>query len=232
MSEHATLDMPYFATQLRQLRRIHNLTQEDLSLMSGLSTRTIEKLESGRHGLAEQSLRSLCRALKIDRSYFVKPSEEAAERQKAAMLKALRTTAVVRTTVLRTARDLMNAVDGFHAWNIDLECVGDQALDLATGFAQNVTDWGEIWSDIGLPERLEACRGLADDCAALEAAGYLVHAGSYRARRRFLEGPPLVFRVGLMSVRTKADSEQQEVALVQMSDGWELPADEVPKFDA
>lgn len=231
MSEYATLDMPYFATQLRQLRRLHNLTQEDLSLMSGLSTRTIEKLESGRHGVSEQTLRSLSRALKIDRGYFAKPTAEAAERQTAAMLKALRTTAVVRTTVLRTARDLMNAVDGFHAWNLDLECVGEDALDLATGFAQNATDWGEIWNDIGLPERLDACRGLAEDCAALEAAGYLVHAGSYRARKRFLEGPPLLFRVGLMSIRTKADSEHQEVALVQLSDGWELPADEVPKFE-
>jgi hypothetical protein len=64
------------------------------------------------------------------------------------------------------------------------------------------------------------------------AVSYLVHDGSYRARRRFLEGAPLVFRVGLMSVRTKADSEQQEVALVQLSDGWELPADEVPKFES
>lgn len=231
MSDQTTLDMPYFANQLRQLRSMHGLTQEDLSLMSGLSTRTIEKLESGRHGVSEQSLRSLCRALKIERGYFAKPSPEAAERQKAAMLKALRTTAVVRTAVLRSARDVMNAIDGFHAWNIDLECVGEAVLELATGFAQNVTDWSEIWDDIGLPERLDACRGLADDCVALHDAGFLVHAGSYRARRRFMEGPPLIFRVGLLSVRPKADSDKQEVALVQMTDGWELPSEEVPKVD-
>jgi len=113
-------------------------------------------VESGRSAPAEQILRSLCRGLGIERRYFAKPTPEEAQRQREAMLKALRTTAVVRTTVVRDARGLMSALEGFHAWNIDLDTVGDDALEAATTFAQNLRDWGEIWDEIGLPERLDA----------------------------------------------------------------------------
>ncbi|WP_421937614.1 helix-turn-helix domain-containing protein [Phenylobacterium sp.] len=231
MITQTELDLTYFAEQLRFLRRFFQLTQQDVALATGLTTRTIEKLESGRSAPAEQTLRSLCRGLRIERSYFIKPTPEQAQRQREATLKALRTTAVVRTTVLRDARGLMSALEGFHAWNIDLDAVGDDALEVATTFAQNLRDWGEIWDEIGLPERLDACRGLAEACAELAELGYLVHMGRYRALKRFSEGPPLQFRIGLFSIRPAADSEHQEVAMVQLEDGWQLPAEDVPKFD-
>lgn len=84
MFGQATRDLAYFATQLRELRRRLGLTQEDPSLMSGVSTRTIEKLESGRRSPAEQTPRRHCGGLKIDRSYIAKRSADATERRRAA----------------------------------------------------------------------------------------------------------------------------------------------------
>jgi hypothetical protein len=105
------------------------------------------------------------------------------------MVKALRTTAVVRTTILRDARGLMSALEGFHAWNIDLETVGDDALEAATSLAQNLRDWGEIWDEIALTERLDACRGLAEACTELAELGYLVHTGRYPRAQALQRGP-------------------------------------------
>lgn len=222
----STLEPDYFAKQLRELRRFKGLTQESVAETCGLSLRTIEKLESGRHLPAEQSVRSLCRGLGIKRSYFLKPSEEAVARERAAIEKAIRTTTFVPTRVIRTTREMLSSLDGFHAWNCDVESVDDQALEMAMALAQNVFDWCEVWSDIALPERLDAAARLAEACRELDGIGALVHMGRYRAVRRYSSGPALTFTIGLLSVRPAEDSKGQKVAMVELGDGWELPADE------
>ena len=52
-------DPVYIAKQVRFARKTFGLTQENLAEMSGLTTRTIEKVESGRHRPEEHTLRSL-----------------------------------------------------------------------------------------------------------------------------------------------------------------------------
>jgi transcriptional regulator with XRE-family HTH domain len=60
------IDTAYIAKQLKIARQLFGLTQENVAEMTGLSTRTIEKVESGRHRPDEQTLRSLCRGLGLD----------------------------------------------------------------------------------------------------------------------------------------------------------------------
>jgi transcriptional regulator with XRE-family HTH domain len=230
MSLEMGLDLTYFADQLRLLRPIYGLTQENVAATCDLTTRTVEKLESGRHGPSEQTLRSLCRGLSIDRSYFIKPTAAEEAQRRVEMLKALRTTAVVQTAIVRTARDILHVFGGTHAWNLDLEQVDEASLPLAAGFVDNVTDWSEIWDEISMTERAEAAAGLVTTCGELGEVGYLAHIGRNRARRRFLEGPPLVFSIGLLSIRPTVESQNQSVAMVSLQDGWELLADDVPKF--
>lgn len=215
------LDLAFFAERLKQLRRMYGLTQDNVATACGMTTRTVEKLESGRHSPSEQTLRSLCRGLSIDRSYFIKPTPAEEARQRAAMLKALRTTAVVQTTITRTAQDILQHLGGTHAWNLDIGQVAPDALEEAASLTDLITDWSEVWDDIGMSERASAAAGVAASCQQLEALGYLTHMGRYRARRCFAEALPLVFTVGLVSIRRRADSEEQSVALVQLDDGWE-----------
>ena len=65
-------DPAYLAQQVKFLRKWHGLTQENVANgRAGLTTRTIEKVESGRQlGPSEQTLRSLARAFQIDVSIF------------------------------------------------------------------------------------------------------------------------------------------------------------------
>lgn len=224
------LDLAFFADRLKFLRRVHELTQDNIASMCGMTTRTVEKLESGRHNPSEQTLRSLCRGLSIDRSYFVKPTPAEEARQKAAMLKAVRTTAVVQTTIMRTAQDVMKTLGGTQAWNLDIATVGEDAMAAAASITDLFTDWSEVWDDINMTDRAGAAADVAAACRELEAAGYLTHVGRYRACRRFAEGPPLVLTVGLLSIRPAAESENQSVALVPMEDGWERLKEDIGTF--
>lgn len=69
-------DPAYIAEQVKFIRKMHKLTQENLAEAAGLTTRTIEKIESGRHRPDEQTLRSIARAMQIDVHYFEKPTPE------------------------------------------------------------------------------------------------------------------------------------------------------------
>lgn len=224
------LDLAFFADRLKFLRRVHGLTQDNIASMCGMTTRTVEKLESGRHNPSEQTLRSLCRGLSVDRSYFVKPTPAEEARQKAAMMKAVRTTAVVQTTIVRTAQDVMKNLGGTQAWNLDIGEVGEDAMADAASITDLFTDWSEVWDDINMADRAGAAADVGAACRELEAAGYLTHVGRYRARRRFAEGPPLVLTVGLLSIRPAAESENQSVALVPMEGGWERLKEDIGTF--
>ena len=230
MNIEMDLDLAFLAERLKFLRRVHELTQDNVATMCGMTTRTIEKLESGRHNPSEQTMRSLCRGLSIERSYFIKPTPQEEARQKAEMLKAVRTTAVVQTVIVRSAQEVMKNLGGTHAWNLDIGEVGPEATADAASVTDLFTDWSEIWDDINMTDRAEAAVGVAQACRELEAAGYLTHAGRYRARKRFMEGPPLVFTIGLLSIRPIAESQNQSVALVPMEGGWERLKEDVGKF--
>jgi transcriptional regulator with XRE-family HTH domain len=230
MNFEMDLDLAFFAERLKQLRRMYGLTQENVASACGMTTRTVEKLESGRHNPSEQTLRSLCRGLSIERSYFIKPTAAEEARQRAAMLKALRTTAVVQTTITRTAQHVLQHLGGTHAWNVDIGQVAPGAIEQAASLTDLITDWSEIWDDIAMSDRADAAAGVAASCQELESLGYLTHMGRYRARRRFGEGLPLVFTVGLLSIRPKAESQNQSVALVQLEGGWERLEEDIEPF--
>ena len=225
------LDLASFAERLKTLRRIYGLTQENVATTCGMTTRTVEKLESGRHNPSEQTLRSLCRGLSIERGYFIKPTPAEEARQQAAVLKAVRTTAVVQTASARTAQDILRNLGGTHAWNLDIESVAPEAVEQAAALSDLITDWSEVWDEVSMSERASAASGVAAVCQELEAVGFLTHMGRYRARRRFTEGPPLVFTVGLLSIRRTADSENQSVALVPLTAGWERLEEDVAAFN-
>jgi transcriptional regulator with XRE-family HTH domain len=196
-----------------------------------MTTRTVEKLESGRHNPSEQTLRSLCRGLSIERRYFIKPTSAEEAREQAAMLKAVRTTAVVQTSIARTAQDILRNLGGTHAWNLDIEAVAPEAMEQAAALSDLITDWSAVWDEVSMSGRASAASGVAAVYQELEAVGYLTHMGRYRARRCFTEGPPLVFTVSLLSIRPTADSQNQFVALVQLTGGWERLEKDVAAFD-
>jgi transcriptional regulator with XRE-family HTH domain len=237
MNTTMELDPKHVAKTLRLLRKARGFTQENLAQACNLSTRTIEKLEGAQVTPTEQTLRSLARGLGYEVSAFYKqsPAEEAAFH--ATLEKAARKTLLIKTSVVRTAQDILAVFDNRHAWRIDVTSVrGDDASEQAAALADLVTDWNDMWEDMQFAGRLDAARTLAGACSLLEKSGYLVHMGHHRQMQRSKNLPTLIFNVGLLTVLSKEESENYQFAFVNLEDGWEtLPEDRIqipPKENA
>ena len=215
-------DPKYIAETLRQLRKLRGLTQQNLSDLSGLATRTIEKVESGRHQPEEQTVRSLARALGMDVSVFNKPTPEEETRQRRNMERAIRKTALVPTCPVRSAKDFLDCYGEWDAWRIDTSAVEiDGALDIAATMADWIQDMDGIWGLCSMSQQLDYARSFAELCQEIEGHGYLCHMGHHRQRLRAKGKPDLIFNVGLMSLQPKDKAEGLRYALVQLEGGWE-----------
>jgi transcriptional regulator with XRE-family HTH domain len=215
-------DPVYIAKQVKFLRRWRKLKQANVADMAGLTTRTIEKIESGRHRPDEQTLRSLARAFQIDVAYFEKPTPEQEARQRAEIARAARKTVVVATDPVRTASEFLSAFGGQHAFRFDAPAdQSDELLEITTDMADWITDLLDGWDDCSKSQQLEAARSFVALCSQLEALGYLCHMGHHRQARYEKEHMPLVIRVVLMSIRKKEEADGRRYALVNLEGNWE-----------
>jgi len=223
-------DPAYIASQVKFIRKMHRLTQENLADAAGLTTRTIEKIESGRHRPEEQTLLSIARALQIDIRYFEKPTPQEEARQKAEMERALRKMVLVTTTPVRTASDFLAAFDQRHAFRIDTSSVTeDAALEAAASMADWITDLNDVWDDCSMSQRLEYARSFVELCREIERHGFVCHMGNHKQQLREKDRPTLVFSVGLMTLLPKDGAEGSRYALVQLEGRWEsMESDRAP----
>jgi transcriptional regulator with XRE-family HTH domain len=220
----------YIAEQVKLLRKMFRLTQENLADAAGLSTRTIEKIESGRHRPEEQTLRSLARALNLDVKVFEKPSPEDEAKQRATIERAVRKMVLVPTDPIYTTSDFLAAFDKRHAFRLDTSgAQTDEALEVAASLADWTKDLNDIWDDCSISQRVEYARGFVEQCAQLEALGLVCHMGHHRQVLREKGRPDLVFTVGLMSTQPKEGAQGRRYALVQLEGKWEtVDEDRVP----
>lgn len=213
---------PQFIARQVKFSKTFRLTQENLADMAGLTTRTIEKVESGRHRPEEQTLRSIARAVKIDVRYFDKPTPEQEARQRADMERALRKIVMARTTPVRTASEFLAAFHQRHAFRFDTsEVKGDEALEVAASLVDSIRDLNDVWDDCGASDQLRYARGCAELCGQLEALGYLCHMGHHKQVLRKNGRPDLLFQVGLLSVQERRNADGSRYVLVELEDGWE-----------
>jgi len=215
-------DPAYIAQQVKFLRRWRKLTQENVADMAGLTTRTIEKIESGRHKPDEQTLCSLARAFQIDVAYFEKPTPEQEARQRVEIARATRKTVVVSTNPVRTASEFLSAFGDQQAFRFDAPAdQTDELLEITTAMADWITDLLDGWNDCSRSQQLEAARGFVSLCCQLEALGYLCHMGHHRQARYEKDHPPLVIRVSVLSIRKKEEADGTRYALVNLEGNWE-----------
>lgn len=223
-------DPTYIAHQVKYIRKMYRLTQENLADAAGLSTRTIEKIESGRHRPDEQTLRSVARALKLDINYFEKPTPEQEARQRAEMERAVRKIVLVPTDPIRTASDFLTAFDQRHAFRFDTPSVqNDEVLEIVASMVDWVKDLNDVWDDCSMSQRLEYARSFIELCSQLEPLGLLCHMGHHRQMMREKGRADLVFVVGLMSIQAKEGAEGRRYALIRLEGKWEtVDEDRVP----
>lgn len=215
-------DPAYIARQVKFLRKMYHLTQENLAEASGLTTRTIEKIESGRHKPEEQTLRSLARAFQIDAAYFEKPSPEEEARQKADIVRSIRKTLLVPTDPVRSVQDFLSIFGQRDALRFDSSSVqNDAALEIAASMQDWLTDIQDVWSDMGASDQLRYGRNFLEICGELEQHGYLCHMGTHRQMLRTKGRPDLNFVVGLVCLLPRGESDGRRYAIIHLDGGWE-----------
>ena len=212
----------HIAQQEKFLRKTFRLTQENLANAAGLTTRTIEKIESGRHRPEEQTVRSLARAFNIDVKYFEKPSPQEEAQQKAEIVRSIRKIVMVPTDPIRTVQDLLNAFEQRHAFRFDTSQVQeDGAMETAASMVDWIKDLNDAWDDCSMSDRLHYARNFVDLCKELEGHGYLCHMGTHKQLLREQGRSDLVFVVGLMSLQPKGEVDGRRYALVHLEGRWE-----------
>ena len=215
-------DPIYIAEQVKFIRKMRGLTQENLANAAGLTTRTIEKIESGRHRPEEQTLRSLARAVHINVSFFKKLSPEHEVRQKAEMERALRKMVLVPTRPVRTASDFLSTFDERHAYRIDTSDVTqDEALEAAAAMGDLISDLNDVWNGTYMSQRLDYARSFIALCQQIEKHGYICYMGHHRQQRREKDRPILIFTVGVMAILPKEGAEGIRYALIELDGSWE-----------
>lgn len=223
------IDPAYLSSQLRFFRKQFSLTQENVANMSGLTTRTIEKLKSGKHSPNEQTLKSLSRGLKLDISIFMKPSPEEAAAEKTKFDKALRTSTIVPTRPINTANDFLAACGPRDAFRFEIEYLeNDQAHSIAAVMTDYITDYMDIWDVMSATNKLDCARAFLDLCKSMEALGYICHMGRYRQRES--RKNPVTFDVGLLTFLGIEESKTAQYAFIQLPDGWEVPVEDRPSM--
>lgn len=214
-------DPTFIAEQVRLLLKVHSLTQENLAELAGLTTRTIEKVVSGRHRPEEQTLRSIARAVQIDVRFFDKPTPEEVARQREAMERALRKSVLVPLVRITTANEFLGAFDQRDAYRIDVSAVGNpEALSLAGALGDWLRDLTDVWDECYLSQRIEYAGEIADLIRQLEPLGFGCFMGSHRQR---LPHPsrPLLFSVGVVTVLPLEDSGHTRFGMIELEGDWE-----------
>jgi transcriptional regulator with XRE-family HTH domain len=215
-------DPAYIAHQVKFLRKMLGLTQENLADAAGLTTRTIEKIESGKHRPEEQTLRSLARALNMDVAYFQKPTPEQEARQKDEIKRAIRKMVLVPTDPILSTSDFLSAFQQRHAFRFDTSAVqSEEALEVVAPLIDWIKDLDGIWDECSMSEQLRYARGFAEQCAQLEAFGLVCYMGHHRQLLCQKGHADLVFNVGLLSIQSKEGAEGRRFALVQLEGNWE-----------
>lgn len=211
-------DPKYIAETVKLIRTMFKFTQENLADAANLSTRTIQKVESGRHKPDEQTLRSMARALNMDARVFEKPTPEQKRRCRAEIERGIRKKIMVHITPVRDERDFLSWFDQHDAYHFDTSAVeGDAAMDLAASIADWIQDLNDVWEVVYQSEKLEYARSFSQLCEEIEGYGYVCHMGNYRQR---MSGT--IFDVGLIAILRKDDTRDQRAALVTLEGGWEV----------
>lgn len=223
-------DPAFIAKQVKFIRRQLGMTQDNLAEASGLSLRTVEKVESGRHHPDEQTLRSIARVAGVDVAYFDKPDPAEEARFEAQLERALRKTVMTPVSPIRSAKGFLDAFQEPMGFKFDTSAVKDSpALDEAAEMCDWISDVMNGWSEVSFTDRLMMARQFVEMCSEIEKRGYVCMMGQFRQRLITKGRPDIVANFGLLSILMSKDADTLRFAMVELEGGWEtLQEDRIP----
>ena len=157
---------PKYSAKIREFRKSRDWTQEQLAGISGVSERTIQRIESG-DPAALDSLKALATAFDMDVSAFIQPENAAEKKSTKSNIEFF--------PRLSSGKTLLDTVTGCHAYQYDHDPLNDdQEAAVVGNFLQDLKDTGEIWDDMEPAYRVECSVRLNSELAEVETAGFLV----------------------------------------------------------
>lgn len=224
-------DPAFIAKQVKFIRKMFRMTQENLADQAGVTTRTIEKVESGRHRPDEQTLRSLARGLGVDVGYFEKPTPAQEAQWKAQIEHAVRKTLLVPTRPIRLTSDFLAEFSQRQAFRFDtVQVKGDEGLELAASLIDSMKDLNDCWDDCSASQQLEFARSCVEMIAQFEKLGFLCHMGHHKQVLRVKGHSDLVISVGLLSIQSKLEAGGTRYAIVELEGEWEKSDEDRMQF--
>ena len=173
-------DPEYIASVLKSLRIKLGLTQENLADLANVSTRTIEKSESGKHVPSDFTLRSLSRALGTDFEIFYKPSPEDIETASQIIDDLGKRYSSVDLHEISSASDFINYFSSWDGWRFNLpETIDAEVLDISGAIGDWIDDLGTIWSEAIPSQRINYATEFLELCNSLNKLGFGCFIGSH-----------------------------------------------------
>ena len=200
MNEHS------YGQRVRALREERAWPQEQLAAVSGVSVRTVQRIEKGGPASFE-TLKALAAAFKLD----VKELLDASVADKPSG----RPSSVTFLIRITTGTDLFKLAGGAGAYAFEQdELDGETQVALVADFLQDLHDWGELWAEIEPGERVRTTHQFTGRIKELEDAGLWIF--GMREPRNFRAGENTVPLDVLIVYVTR--STNPEIVSLDLSD--------------
>ncbi len=168
---------------LKELRQVRAWSQDQLAEISGLSVRTIQRIENGGPASYE-TLKSLAAAFDIamDELTERKPEENKSTRNETKASHFL-----VRIEEGSQLFNLLGNIHGYQFYNDEAKDRPD--TELIARFIQDMKDWGECWDEVEPADRIVTAREYTDRIQELEEKGLWVFAARAKRKMQDHNGP-------------------------------------------
>jgi transcriptional regulator with XRE-family HTH domain len=158
------------AEKIRRLRLERAWPQDHLADVSGLSYCTIQRIEAtGKAGM--ESIRALANAFEIDSSELLRPVPKVSDGR------SLKAKSDVPRFLVRitSGADLFAILGGAHAGSVENEELKSEAeVEIVGSFLQEMSDLGEMWSELEPGERVRQVFEFTQKLKELDDAGFVV----------------------------------------------------------
>jgi transcriptional regulator with XRE-family HTH domain len=157
-----------YSPRIKVLREQRAWSQEQLAEISGVSGRTVQRIENGQPASLE-TLKAIAAAFDLDVHDLTKPN-----------LKGSRGAEVSFLVKMSTGNELLSIVGGADAFQFDNdELQGQDDVDLIGYFLQELKDTGDLWGDMEPIDHVREVYRFSEQIRELEEAGFLVFALRY-----------------------------------------------------
>ncbi|MCL1091184.1 hypothetical protein L2744_16560 [Shewanella profunda] len=121
-------------------------------------------------------------------------------------IRRIKTEIPTQLPVIYSGKEILNLAMACHGTYSDYsDDLNNEEVDLVGGFIQNVSDWGDIASELELIERIRAAKELDEQIKELSSRGFFVFAATEKQRMEGGINPPSTFLVLHLSVKRCTD---------------------------